>query len=54
MVLDELVTDLERLGLKRHLLFDIRCNKDVLKIHPLSLSFNPFLNDLHDKLNIKR
>jgi hypothetical protein len=50
---DELITGFEIFRFEWHLLFDIRSDKDILKIHPLSLSLNPLLNNFHYELNFQ-
>ena len=51
---NKLITCVKIFGLKGHLLLDIWSNEDVLKIHPLSLGFNPSLDDFHDQLDFQR
>lgn len=54
MTSDESIARFKIFGLKWHLLFDVWSDEDVFEIHPLSLGFNPFLNNFHDKLDIQR
>ena len=54
MTSHKLVTNFEIFRLHRHLLFDIRSNKDVFEIHPFSLCFYPLFYDLHNHLNVLR
>ncbi len=52
MGFNESIASIKITWLKGHLLLDIRSRKDILKIHPFFLGFNPSLNDFHDKLNL--
>ena len=50
---DEFITGFKIFRFEWHLLLDIRGDKDIFKIHPLSLSLNPLLNDFHYELNFQ-
>jgi hypothetical protein len=54
MSFDEFIANLKIFRLQRHLSLDIWGSKDILKVHPFSLSLHPLLHDFHDELNILR
>lgn len=46
------IADIKLFGFVWHLGLDIRRHEDVFQIHPLPLSLNPLLHDLHDELDV--